>query len=711
MWKTIASYFFGDADNRSELTLDEAYNVLSNCAASQNAGTTSDTPDTEDEEFSTYHKTGYITAVEENNMYIIDNIYEAVADNLHATVGSKVSYITYMSQGKCKVTNMEIINSDWDCFTEVTNHKWCTRILASKVISRSMRDIIVEPGNIKINLNEVSSEFVPIVGDWLEIDVKCEIDENVADLNGNIIEVNKLSPLRIKQITGIIKQWDSNTQRGVIDRNISFSKESLSEGYIPFVGDRIITEAIESEQGQCFWRSLKVVPDLKVHKNDLETLDVEDFAEHVEGLDISDVCITSTTINEVRPFTVEINNNCVEDLVLLEVKFSNANGQCSINDPQNFKNLLIQTKSLVKLQCSCKVKSYGRIRELLLFIFKNVTVGRWVTIILDVKLSEVFGRSRYTKQNFSSRMPHNNVLQGDFLKGQRPILPPRFISNQLPEYKVPQKLWDIVVSYSGSFRDRMELSEEIQKIKPCLKSFNFNTYEDFFHTLIHIEEIANIMAMKIYDQDRTCFIPNGEYLMLEIENLSERRPSLMIGDKIVAKDPYNANSYELEGFIHKVGAKHVYLKFGQEFHETYKGEDYEVTVVCSRTTYRKRHQAIGLAMRNLGRDILFPSKVQLKEPQLKFTYEKYEDELQLESRKDGTNHCVKENVIKTPARDTEVAEKKVNRNKHILDSLQKSVNTGTSADTVSQKPEESYTVNGVTKLLLSAEENNIPYKR
>lgn len=299
--------FFGD--NNNDLTLDEAYNVLSECTTFENTEAESNIPAIEDEEFSTYHKTGYITAVE-TNTYVIDNIYQFVSDNLHVSVGTNVSYVIYMSEGKCKVSNIEIINSEWDYSEEITNRKWCTRILASKVVNRNMRDVIVEPGNIKINLNEVPAEFVPIVGDWLEIDVKCEIDETIADLTGNIIEVNKLSPLRIKQISGIIRQWDVNTHNGVIERNISFSKESLSQGYIPFVGDRVVTEAIESEQGQCTWRSLKVVPDLKVTKSESAAVDTEDFKEYVEGLLISNVCINPIAMNEVQPFTVDIQNNC-----------------------------------------------------------------------------------------------------------------------------------------------------------------------------------------------------------------------------------------------------------------------------------------------------------------------------------------------------------------------------------------------------------------
>lgn len=698
MLKAIVSYFFGEKD--THLSLDEAYTVLNNHIISEddeNKEKIKDTFKEVEHDFSTYHKTGYITSVEGNKL-VIDNVHDFVSDNLNVSIGTRISYIAYINEGKFKISNVEVLDNDWDCSVEGISHKWCTRILACQVVHRNIREITVDPGSIKINLNEVASEFVPIVGDWLEVDAKCEIDENVADLNGNIVEINKLSPLRIKQVTGTIRRWDLITQMGVIDKIISFSKESLSEGYIPVVGDRVITEVIESNQGQYSWRSLKVVPEFKIaRKDELIVTNAEDYIEFVEGLHITDAYVTSNTVNEVQSFTVEIHNNREEDLVLLEVKFSNANGQCSISNSSNIKKLKIAANSCLKIECYCKLRNYGHSRELLLFTFENFKVGRWVMIYLEMKASEQFKRGRYARQTHSRQLVQNNVLQGDFLKGQRPVLPPRFISNRLGEYKVPQKLWDIIMMYSDSFRDKMTLSEEIHKIKPCLNNLNINTYEDFFHTLLHIEEIANIIAVKNYDQSSVCFIQNGEYLMLEIENLSERRPSLMVGDKIIAKDPYNANSFELEGFIHKVGAKHVYLKFSQTFHDTYKGEDYSVTAVCSRTTYRRRHQAVSLAVRNLGKDILFPSKVQLKTPQFSFTYDEYQDELK--SMREQPH-----------ASDAHILKKPENRNIHILARLQQHLHTNqvfksTDCD------QNVISVNNATKLLLSAENDTKSDKR
>lgn len=110
-----------------------------------------------------------------------------------------------------------------------------------------------------------------------------------------------------------------------------------------------------------------------------------------------------------------------------------------------------------------------------------------------------------------------------------------------------------------------------------------------------MDEISNLMLIRQYDQERACFIKNAEFLMWEIENLAERRPSIVLGtfhsytswwihhsflgDRIIASDPLNSSNQEYEGHVYKVGAKHVYLKFSLLFHDKYNGEDYSIRVV------------------------------------------------------------------------------------------------------------------------------------
>lgn len=626
MFRAIVSYFFGHSD--TEFTPDDAYAVLNE--SSLNAADETKYKLSEDEEedidFSTYNKTGIITSATDGE-FAIDGTYKFKSSDTNIVVGSKVSFTSYIDEDKkINVSNVEVLENDWDCISRNVNSKWCTRSITCKVIQRNKREIVVDPGNLQINLNNVSSNFIPLVGDWLQVDVKCEIDENVADLSGKILDINEIAPLRCKQIQGIVKSFDERLQNGVIDRNIFFDSDSLCAGYVPRIGDKVVSEIIESEQGRYTWRSLKVLPEQQVVSSELASVQ-EDFLQQAQGIEVSDdVFVGCKTFNDIQKFTVDIFNNREIDLLLNDVSFKNVNGQCKIENDVDMKNITIKPKSNIQIRCLCRPKTYGSSKELLLVSFNDFKIGRWINIFCNAPINQL-PRNQYSnrnnpvlnKQNFTSNS------QQDTLKGQRPILPPRFIQNKLLEYRVPQKLWDIVLSLAPGSHNALLTCEELRRAKPSLRALSFNTYEDYFHTLIHLEEIASVLQMQNYNQEMACFIKNGDYLMLEIENLSERRPSLMIGDKIIAKDPYNPNSLQLEGYIHKVGAKHVYIKFGHLFHDRYKGEDYSITAVASRTNFRKKHQAVGLAVRNLGREFLFPSKVEAKEPQVTFTYDEYDN--------------------------------------------------------------------------------------
>lgn len=47
------------------------------------------------------------------------------------------------------------------------------------------------------------------------------------------------------------------------------------------------------------------------------------------------------------------------------------------------------------------------------------------------------------------------------------------------------------------------------------------------------------MALQKYSKDRLHFENSGEYLVLKIPDLSEHRPSLIVGDRVVVTDPPN----------------------------------------------------------------------------------------------------------------------------------------------------------------------------
>ncbi|KAJ8941274.1 hypothetical protein NQ318_016939, partial [Aromia moschata] len=537
-------------------------------------------------------KTGVITKCEGNN-YIIDDLYNFNTDKQTFAVESRVSYDCFSCNGKENVVNVQLLENDWDIVPN-SDALWNTRIIICKVDQRVNRNLILSPGNINVDLDNVSIEFLPVVGDWLELDVKCSINEKSVDLSGQIIEINKISPVRAHIEQGTITKWDSTTKDGIINKNIYFNKYSLSHGYIPVNGDKVIVESIESDQNRCPWRALKIIPEtIAKYRTNLNKLNLTatEVKENHPGLCIETPVLSFSKLNENCNFFVTISNECKNNLILKEADFLN-NSQCKILAKLDLPKDVVKDMPL-KISCECTSRNVGSSNEVLLLSFEGFTITKCINITVTLQYNASV--NNYERK---TRTLLQNSSGNELIRGQRVAAPPRFIATQTPYYIVPQKLLDTM---SKDFGDAMMLTEEL-KI-------------DKFHGLLHLDEIMNLIMIRNYDMDKTSFIANDEFLMLEIENLSERRPSIVLGDKIIATDPFSRSGVDFEGFVHKVGARHIYMKFSPLFHDKYNGEDYSVKVIPSRSSYRRLHHAVHLAVRNLGKEILFPTRVIVKDPQ------------------------------------------------------------------------------------------------
>lgn len=76
-----------------------------------------------------------------------------------------------------------------------------------------------------------------------------------------------------------------------------------------------------------------------------------------------------------------------------------------------------------------------------------------------------------------------------------------------------------------------------------------------------------------------------------------------------------SEDFKYEGFIHKIKHNEIFLKFNDKFFQSYGGEDCQVTFKSSATVLQRCHQATNDAFFYLGKQFLFPTKVEEKEPQ------------------------------------------------------------------------------------------------
>ncbi|XP_014478416.1 PREDICTED: probable RNA helicase armi [Dinoponera quadriceps] len=604
-----------------------------------------------------YYKTGCITRVTLDHVLIDDRYAYEKNDNLSSNlnIGDNVHYLALLREAKLKVVKIiDVIDGEsWDspqCISrndESSQHSnMIQRSLIARVTGREGRVIIIEPNNIHINLNKIQSEFIPLIGDWITVESLVEVNESSPDLCGEILEVDKIKPLRSKLDVGVITKYDSLNQVGVIDKNVIFHKSACEPGYIPRVNDKVVSDSIESDQGIHRWRSLTVVPlilaeDKTSHWSSVSSFysklsDTNDLLKNKNGIVIDDELKFNLDIEEEGTLTVAIRNTSSDAHVLRESRFvpqKTPSQLTVITSPTDMcaSTLVINPAESASCTFKCKAKFVGRSEELYIFNFEDFKIGRLFHITVNARnLSQnapsasvaLKGRR---KVNFDNLNEEEDVLT--YIPGVRPFKPPAFVKVRNGVFKVPRYIWNVISNNVQNDKSQIECEIALSDEIPCLlKQLTFDTYKERFHILLYLEEIAQTLNIQQYDMKGATMRRCGDYLVLEVPGLAEKRPSLLVGDRAVVSFEWDTSQGKLkyEGYIHKVGSNEIFLKFNMQFHSDYNNEACEVTFKCSQTTLQRCHNAVNLALNRLGPDILFPTKVVEKEPQ--FHLEEYEVE-------------------------------------------------------------------------------------
>lgn len=202
--------------------------------------------------------------------------------------------------------------------------------------------------------------------------------------------------------------------------------------------------------------------------------------------------------------------------------------------------------------------------------------------------------------------------------GERPFATHRFVDIKISEYAVPNDLKEI--DYTNFKCAKDELENLYPSLKDQLMPLN---YLERMKLGIYLEELTMEKAFANYHIDRTSFEAKEDYLKIHVQNIAEKRPSIIVGDKVVATEIIVENGRKErlsnEGYIHKLGNDLILVKFNSTLHESYIDKEFSVDFVYSRSLFRKLHHALETFLANgeLGYHFLFPNdKICMKEVQL-----------------------------------------------------------------------------------------------
>lgn len=615
--------------------------------------------------------TGRITHLNPNDGFIDENIYftREMVRSLQIQEGMTVKYLARKISDDLPIqvyVITEIVKENWgnvsDTETEIDDlskkEKISTheRILLGRVVKRERASVVVETNeshlkHIQVELNEIACNFLPMFGD--EVSLLCLFSTDISSFNlsGYMITCYNLKPADKIEIVGTITRFPKGADYGTVkpikptknnnnDEDVCLfyldalqNADNLSSK--PDIGSTVIATAIRchrqlSDYRTYLWRCINIISkDDNINSNS----GIHAQKEKRQDLNRNGIRITSSDILRVKlanmyetkylTIIVENTSKIDKNLSRIDIKEQIAGSQVQCEDFNRSFN--IPGEKEVTFNVCITAKLFGISHVTLNFLFDNqMTLDR----VLEIEfLPKINNKSADPIQSNKHSVVHNKEytknlwqVQGDVVSGVRVKTAPLFVINRLQSFEVSQNLIQIVLDSSLTFR---EIDDKLHTEMPYFNYLDFDNYKKYFHGLIHLEEIALDHEFRKYDRELAYFRRDGEYLALKVENVFESRPSLIIGDKVIALDPFQENAPNTkptlyEGFIHKLKKDHVLIKFNEIFHNRYGGEDYRLYFKFSRSKFIKQLNAVDRTAKNINRSKFFPKNVQITFDYLQF---------------------------------------------------------------------------------------------
>ncbi|KDQ10484.1 hypothetical protein BOTBODRAFT_58037 [Botryobasidium botryosum FD-172 SS1] len=296
-------------------------------------------------------------------------------------------------------------------------------------------------------------------------------------------------------------------------------------------------------------------------------------------------------------------------VVLREARLSSAFGQ-----PRRacFSCVAARTQLVLGVPCLVRVTfspdgNRGHYDDRIELVFEDTSLAQRFTITRSIRavvgikaeLDALRPTAPYVRPERRARRPALDVVDG--------IPPPAMGKVRWVAHFPPYDILGTVTSAlaSGSIAEK---AAHIKKtlLPPVLNSL---TYARHWHYLMWIEEDQMLLDLHRYDEEGVGLTQFGKHHWLQVPGLAEKRPSVIVGDKILAQRYACPNDKWYRGHVHVTRQAEVGLSFDRSFHSI-KGEKFDVQYELNRTTLRRMHQALDTAFH--PDRILFPTAAHVR---------------------------------------------------------------------------------------------------
>ncbi|OCH84003.1 P-loop containing nucleoside triphosphate hydrolase protein [Obba rivulosa] len=204
-----------------------------------------------------------------------------------------------------------------------------------------------------------------------------------------------------------------------------------------------------------------------------------------------------------------------------------------------------------------------------------------------------------------ARIPYKGRVRVPWRKGQMLLpgrRPPALDAvpwvKKLPAAPIPDFLSTILTTQP----------EDTAKATLCTsripETLDHQNHGKFFKLLLWTEEFRAERDLRLYDMADVQFKKEGQYYTLVVPGLAEKRPSVVVGDRIEAQAANSTTQRCFEGYVHVVRLEDVCLCFNPSF-KPGSGQRFNIRFKLNRVPFRRQHEALA-ATGSALKTVLFP---------------------------------------------------------------------------------------------------------
>ncbi|TFK41436.1 RNA helicase [Crucibulum laeve] len=258
----------------------------------------------------------------------------------------------------------------------------------------------------------------------------------------------------------------------------------------------------------------------------------------------------------------------------------------------------------IQLEILFQQSQIGRYQDRLELAFEDTQLTK--RFIISRPLQAIVGnkadhealspKAPYIPRKRTQRHPETTVVEG--------VTPPSLNAipyvGKLPRAVIPFQLASIL---SGNGASAQKVSHIRRVFMPA--TLDSDSYARHFKHLLWIEESKMETDLERYDIHDSTLTKHAPYYYLDVPGLAEKRPSVLVGDKILVQRHGADTGHWFSGGVHVVRQVEVGLRFAGSFQWT-TAERYHIRFKLNRIPMQRQHQAMDTVFTQ--ERVLFPTQ-------------------------------------------------------------------------------------------------------